>query len=142
ETRAGAAGTTGVGHLARAAPDGYTFGIGQWGTNVANGAIYATLPYDLVKDFEPIALIATQPFLIVARNSMPAGDLRELIAWIKANADKATQGNSGIGTPSHAAGGFLRNAVAAPWHLGPYPRAGLAVPGLVAGNLGLVVHQP
>src|SRR5712691_9458027 len=118
ENTTGAGGTIGVGRLARAAPDGYTFGIGQWGTNVANGAIY-TLQYDLVKDFEPIALIATQPFLIVARKTMPAKDLAELVAWLKANADKVSQGNSGIGTPSHVAGVFLQNAIGARWQLCP-----------------------
>jgi len=142
ENITGAGGTIGVGRLARAAPDGYTFGIGQWGTNVANGAIYATLPYDLIKDFEPIALIATQPFLVVARNSMPAKDLRELIAWLKANADKATQGNSGIGTPSHVAGVFLQNAVGARWQLVPYRSAGLSMQDLVAGNIDLLLDTP
>src|SRR6201991_5388296 len=77
ENVTGAGGTIGVGRLARATPDGYTFGIGQWGTNMANGAIYS-LQYDLVTDFEPIALIATQPFLIVARKTHPAKDLAEL----------------------------------------------------------------
>jgi len=142
ENVTGAGGTIGVGRLARATPDGYTFGIGQWGTNVANGAIYAALPYDLIKDFEPIALIATQPFLIVARNSMPAKDLRELIAWIKANANKATQGNSGIGTPSHVAGVFLQNALGARWQLVPYRSAGLSMQDLVAGNIDLLLDTP
>src|SRR5947199_7895630 len=103
ENVTGAGGTIGIGRLARATPDGYTIGIGQWGTNMANGAIYP-LQYDLIKDFEPIGLIASQPFLIVARKTMPAKDLNELIAWLKANADKASEGNSGIGTPSHVAG--------------------------------------
>src|SRR5215471_6913995 len=75
ENVTGAGGTIGVGRLARATPDGLTIGIGQWGTNMANGAIY-TLQYDLTKDFEPIALIASQPFLIVTRKTMPAKDLK------------------------------------------------------------------
>ena len=84
ENVTGAGGTIGVGRVARAAPDGYTIGIGQWGTNVATGAIYP-LPFDLLKDFEPVALIATQPFLIVGKKTVPANDLTELIAWLKAN---------------------------------------------------------
>src|SRR3954462_7185198 len=84
ENVTGAGGTIGVGRLARATPDGYTFGIGQWGTNVANGAIYP-LQFDLMKDFEPVALIATQPFLIVSRKTLPADNLTGLIAWLKAN---------------------------------------------------------
>jgi tripartite-type tricarboxylate transporter receptor subunit TctC len=141
ENTTGAGGTIGVGRLARAAPDGYTIGIGQWGTNMANGAIY-TLQYNLLKDFEPIALIATQPFLIVTRKTMPANDLKELIAWLKANPDKATQGNSGIGTPSHVAGVFLQNAVGAKWPLVPYRSAGLSMQDLVAGNIDLTLDTP
>src|SRR5215831_15333710 len=71
-----------------------------WSTHVANGAIFA-LPYDLVTDFEPIALVHTQPFLIVAKKTMPAKDLKELIVWLKANPDKASQGHPGVGNPSH-----------------------------------------
>jgi len=141
ENTTGAGGTIGVGRLARATPDGYTFGIGQWGTNMANGAIY-TLPYDLVNDFEPIALIATQPFLIVARKTMPAKDLAELVAWLKANADKVSQGNSGIGTPSHVAGVFLQNAIGARWQLVPYRSAGLTMQDLVAGNIDITLDTP
>jgi tripartite-type tricarboxylate transporter receptor subunit TctC len=141
ENTTGAGGTIGVGRLVRAAPDGYTIGIGQWGTNMANGAIY-TLQYDLLKDFEPIALISTQPFLIVTRKTMPASDLKELVAWLKANPDKATQGNSGIGTPSHVAGVFLQNAVGAKWPLVPYRSAGLSMQDLVAGNIDLTLDTP
>ena len=89
ENVTGAGGSIGVGRVARSAPDGYTLGIGQWGTNVASGAIYP-LQFDLLKDFEPIALIATQPFLIVAKKTVPANDLMGLIAWLKANADKVS----------------------------------------------------
>ncbi len=74
ENTTGAGGTIGVGRVARSAPDGYTIGIGQWGTNVASGAIYP-LHFDLQKDFEPVGLISTQPFLIVARKTMPADNL-------------------------------------------------------------------
>src|SRR3982075_933693 len=108
ENTTGAGGTIGVGRVARATPDGYTIGIGQWGTNVANGAIYP-LQYDLLADFEPISLIATQPFLIVSRKTLPADNLTGLISWLKANADKASQGNSGVGTPSHVSGILFQN---------------------------------
>src|SRR5258708_35799627 len=89
ENTTGAGGTIGVGRVARAAPDGYTFLIGQWGTNVASGAIYS-LQFDLMKDLEPIVLIATQPFLIVARKTLPANNLKELSIWLKANKETAT----------------------------------------------------
>jgi tripartite-type tricarboxylate transporter receptor subunit TctC len=141
ENTTGAGGSIGVGRVARASPDGYTIGIGQWGTNVANGAIYP-LAYDLIKDFEPIALVATQPFLIVARKTMPANDLNELIVWLKANADKASQGNSGIGTPSHVGGILFQKAIGTRFQLVPYRGAGQTMQDLLAGNLDVTLDTP
>jgi tripartite-type tricarboxylate transporter receptor subunit TctC len=141
ENVAGAGGTIGVGRLARSAADGYTIGIGQWGTNVANGAIYP-LQYDLLQDFEPVAPIATQPFLIDARKTMAATDLKGLIAWLKANADKATEGNSGIGTPSHVAGILLQNTLGIRWQMVPYRSAGLSMTDLVAGQIDILLDTP
>jgi tripartite-type tricarboxylate transporter receptor subunit TctC len=105
----GANGSLGVGRVARAAPDGYTLVIGYWGTHVANGAIYA-LKYDVLNDFEPVSLLATQPFLIVAKKAMPADDLKGLIAWLKANPGKASAGTAGVGATDHV-GGALFQAV-------------------------------
>jgi tripartite-type tricarboxylate transporter receptor subunit TctC len=141
ENATGAGGTIGVGRLARSAPDGYTIGIGQWGTNMANGAIYP-LQYDLIKDFEPIALIASQPFLIDAKKAMPADDLKGLIAWLKANSDKASQGNSGIGTPSHVAGILFQNAIGVRFQMVPYRSAGLSMQDLVAGQIDVLLDTP
>src|SRR5437763_2105501 len=141
ENTTGAGGTFGVGRVARAAPDGYTIGIGQWGTNVANGAIYK-LPYDLVKDFEPVALIATQPFLVVARKTMPATNLKELIAWLKANTNKATHANSGIGTPSHVGGILFQHAIGADYQMVPYRGAGQSMQDLLAGNIDVSLDTP
>ena len=141
ENVTGAGGSIGVGRVARASPDGYTIGIGQWGTNVANGAIYP-LAYDLIGDFEPIALIATQPFLIVSRKSMPANDLNELIAWLKANTSKAAQGNSGIGTPSHIGGVLFQKAIGARFQMVPYRGAGQTMQDLLAGNIDVALDTP
>jgi|tagenome__1003787_1003787.scaffolds.fasta_scaffold20987428_8 tripartite-type tricarboxylate transporter receptor subunit TctC len=141
ENVTGAGGSIGVGRVARASPDGYTIGIGQWGTNVANGAIYP-LAYDLIGDFEPIALIATQPFLIVSRKSMPAHDLNELTAWLKANTNKAAQGNSGIGTPSHIGGVLFQKAIGARFQLIPYRGAGQTMQDLLAGNIDVALDTP
>src|SRR4029077_655242 len=94
ENVAGAGGNLGIGRLARAAPDGYTVGIGQWSTHVVNAVTY-TLPYDVLSDFEPIALLAITPQLIIARKNFPANDVKELVAWLKANPDKATAGTVG-----------------------------------------------
>src|SRR5215472_10108095 len=82
ENVSGAGGSIGVGRVARAAPDGYTVSIGHWGTHVLNGAGYQ-LQYDVVKDFEPVSLLADAPQWIVARKTFPANNLNEFIAWLK-----------------------------------------------------------
>jgi tripartite-type tricarboxylate transporter receptor subunit TctC len=86
ENVAGAAGSVGTGRVARAAPDGYTLIFGNWASHVVNGAVYS-LQYDVLNDFEPVSSIATQPMVIVARKTLPATDLKELVAWLKANPD-------------------------------------------------------
>lgn len=98
----GAGGSIGVGRIARAAPDGYTLSFGSVTTHVYNGAVYA-LPYDVQKDFEPVSLVATNPLLIGARKDMLMKDLKELIAWLKSNPDKARQWTAGLGTTQHVA---------------------------------------
>jgi len=85
----GAAGTIGVGRVARAAPDGYTVSVGHWSTHVINGALYP-LPFDLLKDLEPISLLTSYPMLLLTRNGVPAKNLTELTAWLKANQDKVS----------------------------------------------------
>jgi tripartite-type tricarboxylate transporter receptor subunit TctC len=95
ENVAGASGNIGTGRVARAAPDGYTLSLSNLSGHVLNGAVF-TLPYDALRDFEPISLVATNPLLIAARKSMPARDLKEFIAWLKANMEKTSAGTSGI----------------------------------------------
>lgn len=141
ENTTGAGGTVGEGRIARAKPDGYTIGIGQWGTNVANGAIYP-LNYDLMKDFEPVGLIATQPFLIAARKAMPANNLKELITWLRENGDKTNVGHSGVGTPSHVAGLLLAKAIGTNFTMVPYRGAGEAAQALIGGQIDLLLVTP
>ena len=141
ENTTGAGGTIGEGRISRATPDGYTFGIGQWGTNVATGAIY-NLSYDLMKDFEPIGLIATQPFFITARKTMPANNLKELIAWLREQGDKANAGNSGVGSPSHVGGILLQQAVGAPITMVPFRGAGDSTTALLAGQIDVLLNTP
>ena len=140
ENVTGAAGTIGVGRVARAAPDGYTISIGHWGTHVVNGAIYA-LQYDVLNDFEPVSLIATNPQIIVARKAMPAKDLQELVAWLKANSAKATQGTAGHGSGSHVSGVYLQSITGARFQFVPYRGAGPAMQDLVAGQIDIMIDQ-
>jgi len=141
ENTAGAAGTIGVTRAERSSPDGYTVLWGMWGTNVANGAIYS-FDFDLLNDFEPVGLVATQPFLIDARKTMPASNLKELVAWLKANADKATMGTSGVGSPSHVAGVLMENLVGVKWQMVSYRSAGLATQDLLAGITDTQLDTP
>ena len=140
ENTTGAAGTLGVGRVARAAPDGYTMSIGHWGTHVVNPAIYA-LQYDTFNDFEPVAMIATNPQLIVAKKNLPAKDLRELIVWLKANSATATQGTAGYGSGSHISGIFFQEITGTTFQFVPYRGAGPAMQDLIAGQIDLMIDQ-
>jgi tripartite-type tricarboxylate transporter receptor subunit TctC len=102
ENVTGAGGSIGTGRVARSAPDGYTLSIGHNQTHVLNGAIQ-NLNYDVVKDFEPIALIADTPIWIIAKKALPPNDLKEFVAWLKAQDGKATNGAVGIGGPTSPA---------------------------------------
>jgi tripartite-type tricarboxylate transporter receptor subunit TctC len=140
ENVGGAAGSIGVGRVARAAPDGYTICIGQWGTHVVNGATHA-LQYDLLRDFEPVALLASTPSLIVTKAAVPAKDLKELIAWLKANPDKASQGSGGAGSAAHIQGIFFQTETGTRFQHVAYRGAGPAMQDLVAGHIDLMIDQ-
>src|SRR6516164_6724747 len=100
ENITGAAGSLGVTRAVRSPPDGYTLSIGTSTTHVLIGGLYA-LPFDLLKDFEPIILIGSEPLLIIGRNSLPPDDLKGLIAWLKANPERASVGIAGAGAIGH-----------------------------------------
>ncbi len=138
---AGANGNIGVGRVARAAPDGYTISIGHWSTHVVAGAVY-TLPYDLLKDFEPISLIATNSYLIVAKNAVPANDLKSFIAWLKANPGKASEGTAGAGSPQHVSGVFFQNATGTRFQFVPYRGAAPAMQALMSGEVDMIIDDP
>ena len=138
ENVGGASGNIGVGRVARAAPDGYTLVLGSWPTHVLNAAIF-TLPYDPLTDFQPVSLVSTQPLFIVARKTMPANNLLEFIAWLKANPDKATQGTAGSGGASHVAGVFFQKASDTRFQFVPYRGAGPAMQDLAAGQIDMMV---
>ena len=137
---AGAGDSIGVGKVARAAPDGYTLGIGQWSHYVLNGATYA-LQYDLLKDFAPIALLANGPLLLVVRKTLPVNNLKELIAWLKANADKASAGTGGIGAPGHISGIVFQKMTDTHFAFVPYRGTAPALRDLMAGQIDLMIDQ-
>jgi tripartite-type tricarboxylate transporter receptor subunit TctC len=137
----GAAGSIGVGRVARAAPDGYTLSVGQWSTHVANAAIYK-LPYDTLGDFQPIALLSSNPGLIVGRKSLPANDLKELIAWLKANPEKATQGTPGVGGFGHIGGVFFQKVTGTKYQFVPYRGAAPMMQDLLAGRVDMLIDTP
>jgi len=136
----GAAGRIGTGRVARAAPDGYTLGHGSFSTHVVNPGVYA-LDYDVLKDFEPVSLLAHTPQMIVARKTMPANDLQELIAWLKANPNKGSQGTTGVGATSHLAGIFFQERTGTRFQFVPYRGAAPMMADLMAGNIDLMMDQ-
>src|SRR5262245_22135384 len=140
ENVTGAGGTIGVGRAVQAAPDGYTLSIGHLGTHGVNGAMYP-LNFDLVKDFEPVAMIASNPMMVVTKNNVPAKNLKELIAWIKANDGKTTAGTAGVGSGSHFSGVYFSQLIGAKLQFVPYRGTGPALLDLVAGQIDLIVDQ-
>jgi tripartite-type tricarboxylate transporter receptor subunit TctC len=134
ENVTGAAGTIGVGRVAKAPGDGYTLSFGHWSTHVINGAVYP-LPFDLLTDFEPVALLTSYPMLLVSKNGVPAKDLKEFVAWVKANQDKAAVGSIGAGSAAHVAGVYFENLAGVKLNYIPYRGAAPALQDLLAGNI-------
>jgi len=138
ENAAGASGSIGTGRVARAPGDGYTISLGLWTTHVVNGAVFP-LTYDVLHDFEPVSLIVNTPLLIVARKSMPAKNLKEFIAWLKANPDKATAGTGGPGGASHVAGVYLQKETGTRFQFVADRGLGPAMQDLVAGQIDMII---
>jgi tripartite-type tricarboxylate transporter receptor subunit TctC len=141
ENVTGANGSLAVGRVARASPDGYTLSLGLWNTHVSNAALYA-LPYDVVNDFEPVALLARFSSMVAVRKTLPANDLKELIAWLKAHPGKASQGSAGTGSVGHVAGVQLRTIVGADIQHVPYRGSAPAMHDLVAGQIDMMLDAP
>jgi tripartite-type tricarboxylate transporter receptor subunit TctC len=138
ENMAGANGGIGVGRGARAAPDGYTLIGGACNTHVGNGALY-DLQYDVLNDFEPVSLLASTPLLIVARKSLPADDLNGLIAWLKVNPYKASQGTLGVGSPPHLIGVLFQNITGTRFQFVPYRGTPAALQDVMGGQIDLMI---
>src|ERR1700716_4129360 len=140
ENVTGAGGSIGVGRAVRSPPDGYTVSFGHLGTHVANGAIYK-LGYDLVADLEPVALLPSNPMIIVSKNAVPAKSLKELLAWLRARPAPATAGTAGAGSGSHIAGLYFENVTGIKLQYVPYRGTAPAMNDLVAGQIDIIVDQ-
>jgi tripartite-type tricarboxylate transporter receptor subunit TctC len=141
ENVTGASGSIGTGRVARAAGDGYTLGLGNLTSHVVNGAVFK-LPYDVRNDFEPVSLLTTQPMLIVAKKAMLAKDLKEFIAWLKENPDKASQGTGGLGSVTYYAGILFQKQTGARFGFVPYRGPVLATQDLMAGRIDMMFDIP
>jgi tripartite-type tricarboxylate transporter receptor subunit TctC len=139
----GANGTLGIGRLARAKPDGYTLAFSvSSATHVFNPAFYA-LPYNVIDDFEPVGMVTKDPGLVViAKRIMPANDLKELIAWMRANPGKGSLGHTGVGSPGHVASILFQKRTSTSIQDVPYRNAGQAMQDVIAGHLDMMFTSP
>ena len=140
ENVTGAGGSIGVGRAVRSPADGYTLSIGHLGTHVVNGVMY-TLNYDLVADLAPVAMLANNPQLIVSKNSLPANDLKSLVAWLKAHPTGASAGTAGPGSGAHIGGLYFQNLTGIKLQFVPYRGTGPAIQDLVAGQIDVIFDQ-
>ena len=136
----GAGGSIAVNKVAHAPNDGYTVGIGHIGTHVMIEAMQQQ-PFDVLKDLDPVAMIAVNPQIIVSKTSVPAGNLKELVAWIKANPDKVSQGTGGMGTPAHITGIYFQSMTGAKFEIIHYRGAAPAMQDLLAGHTDIMIDQ-
>ncbi len=137
ENVGGAGGTIGVARVARAAPDGYTLALGNAETLVFAPATMS-ITYNPTGDFEPIALLPSYPFLLVTTNNVPATNLKELVAWLKANPEKVSQGTVGSGTVQHLCGILIQNTIGARWQFVPYRGGAPAMQDMLAGQINFM----
>jgi tripartite-type tricarboxylate transporter receptor subunit TctC len=140
ENISGAAGTLGVARATRAAADGYTISLGNISSHVLSQAIY-TLQYDVLKDLEPVALLESNPQLVISKNALPTKDLKELIAWLKANPDKASAGTGGTGGVAHVGGLLFQKETGTRFQFVPYRGTNLAQQDLIGGQIDLLFDQ-
>jgi tripartite-type tricarboxylate transporter receptor subunit TctC len=141
ENVGGAGGSIAVGRVARAAPDGYTLAIGSADQFVVNAAIYP-LQYDVVKDFEPVALLMSGPNLIVSKNAIPASNLKELFAWLRANQTAVAHAHNGAGGVVHLCGIELQRLAGASWPFIPYRGMAPALQDMVGGRIDVMCTSP
>jgi tripartite-type tricarboxylate transporter receptor subunit TctC len=139
ENIAGAAGSIGVGRAVRSPADGYTLSIGTSTTHMLTGGLYA-LSFDLLKDLAPVILIGSEPLLIVGKKDLPADDLKGLIAYLKANPDKASVGIAGVGATGHLSGISFQKATGTKFQFVPYRGNAPAMQDLLAGQIDFMIE--
>lgn len=138
DNRPGAGGNIGADAVAKSPPDGHMLVMGTVGTHSINGALYARMPYDMVRDFAPVSLIASTPNLLVVNNDLPVRTVPELIAYGKANPDKLSFGSPGIGTSIHVSGELFKTMTGVQMTHVPYKGRQMAIPDLVGGQIQLM----
>lgn len=138
DNKPGAGGNIGADFVAKSAPDGHTLVMGTVGTHSINGALYEKMPYDMVKGFAPIALVASAPNLLVVNNDLPVKSVPDLIAYLKANPNKLSFGSPGIGSSVHVSGELFKSMTGTSMTHVPYKGRQFAIPDLVGGNIQLM----
>lgn len=138
DNKPGAGGNIGADIVAKSAPDGYTIVMGTVGTHSINGSVFTKMPYDMVKDFAPISLIASTPNLLVVNNDLPVKTVQDLIAHAKAQPDKLSFGSPGIGTSVHVSGELFKSMAGVQMTHVPYKGRQFAIPDLIGGQIQLM----
>ena len=137
ENKPGQAGSIGATELARAVPDGYTIGGGTISSHAINATVYPKLPYDPVKDFAPITMLATLPNMLIVHPSLNVASVRELVDLLKANPNKYSFGSAGNGTSQHISGELFKIMTGTQMQHIPYKGSGPMIPDLLAGTIQL-----
>ncbi|MEY2780485.1 MAG: hypothetical protein RL307_189 [Pseudomonadota bacterium] len=138
DNKPGAGGNIGADAVAKSAADGYTLVLGTVGTHAINGALYEKMPYDMVKNFAPVSLIASAPNLLVVNNTLPVKTVPEFIAYLKANPNKLSFGSPGVGTSVHVSGELFKSMTGTQMTHVPYKGRQFAIPDLVGGSIQLM----
>ena len=138
DNKPGAGGNIGADFVAKAPADGYTLVMGTVGTHSINGALYSKMPYDMVKDFVPVAHVASAPNLLVVTNDLPVKSVAELISYMKANPNKLSFGSPGIGSSVHVSGELFKSLTGTSMTHVPYKGRQFAIPDLVGGQIQLM----
>jgi tripartite-type tricarboxylate transporter receptor subunit TctC len=141
ENKGGAGGSIGTGSVAKAANDGYTLLVGTVSSSVINAFLYTKLPFDLEKDFQPVALLATLPNLLIVNPKLPAKTVPELVAYLKANPGKVTFGSSGIGTSSHLSAVMFQGATGTTMTHVPFRSTNEVINSMIGGHIDLAIDS-